>query len=112
MRDPAAERYTQSIIRREYDGRRSETSSSFKWCRNRSVLHLQKYDEILNRMQLLGEWESIQAGTSDIWSAGCSHGVLADSEASVEKAGGSANIVDTWVNEFIASRTCTQVYVA
>ena len=67
---------------------------------------LQKYDEIMNRMQLLaGTLEGIQAGdklTHLVHQSCDALAILGDSEASVENARRlCGSIVDTWVNEFI-----------
>jgi len=110
----AAERYTQSIIRREYDRETAlKLLRSFKLVQEiDQCCILQKYDEILNRMQLLaGTLESIQAGNkvTHLVQQGCvALEILGDSEASVEKARRlCGNIVDTWVNEFICIEDCT-----
>ncbi len=113
--DPAAaEQYAQNIIRREYD-----RDTALKLLRSFKLVQeidqcctLQKYDEILNRMQLLaGTLESIRAGNkvTHLVRQGCvALEILGDSEASVEKARRlCGNIVDTWVNEFICSGEST-----
>lgn len=109
LSDPvAAGQYTENVIRREYD-----RDTALKLLRSFKLVQeidqcctSQKYDKILNRMQLLaGTLESIRAGdkVTHLVRQGCvALEILGDSEASVEKARRlCGNIVDTWVNEFI-----------
>lgn len=108
-RNPAAAgQYAENIIRRSYD-----RDTALKLLRSFKLVQeidqcctSQKYNEILDRMQLLaGTLESIQAGdkVTHLVRQGCvALEILGDSEASVEKARRlCSNIVDTWVNEFI-----------
>lgn len=107
--DPAAAgQYAENIIRRAYD-----RDTALKLLRSFKLVQeidqcctLQKYDEILNRMQLLaGTLESIQAGdtlTRLVKQNYDALTILGDSEASAERAQRlCSNVIDVWINEFI-----------